>query len=115
MESKDRFNGLVKVESDHAFLDPVGQSIKIRLINYVQERFKNPPKDLEAAIERTANIVAVTREATIEALKAEAEVLTFKQAFGDPIPPMFLAGVLHAIEVTQGQGSIIGLSNTEED
>lgn len=102
------------MEPYQAFLDPIGQATKVRLINYVNDKFKNPPKDLEAAIERTANIVAVTREATIEALKAEVEVLTFKQTFGEPIPTMFLAGVMHALDVIQGSGSIIGsIDNTE--
>jgi hypothetical protein len=96
------------VEPKDAFLDPVGQSIKVRLINHVIEKYKKPPKDLEAAVERTANIVAVTREATIEALKGEVEVLGFKSAMGDGIPPMFFAGVLHALEVIQGQASMIG-------
>ena len=115
MESKDRLKGLVKVESEHAFLDSVGQSTKIRLMNYVNQRFKNPPKDLEAAIERTANIVAVTREATIEALKGEVEVLGFKSAMGENIPPMFFAGVLHALDVIQGKGSMIGSEDKDED
>jgi hypothetical protein len=103
------------MEPTHAFLDPVGQSIKVRLMNYVHEKFKNPPKDIEAAIERTANIVAVTREATIEALKGEVEVLGFKSAMGEDIPTMFFAGVLHALDVIQGQGSIIGSVDTDED
>lgn len=102
------------MEPDHAFLDPVGQATKVRLINYVNEKFVKPPKDLEAAIERTANIVAVTREASIEALKAEVEVLTFKQTFGEDIPTMFLAGVMHALDVIQGSGSIIGSSTDTE-
>lgn len=103
-----------KMEPTHAFLDPVGQSIKVRLINYVHEKFKKPPKDIEAAIERTANIVAVTREATIEALKGEIEVMLFKQTFGEPIPTLFISGVMHALDVIQGKGSIIDLT-TDED
>lgn len=96
------------MEPKDAFLDEIGQATKIRLMNYVHEKFKNPPTDLEAAIERTANIVAVTREATIEALKGEVEALTFKQTFGEPVPTIFLAGVMHALDVIQGKGSIIG-------
>jgi CBS-domain-containing membrane protein len=102
------------VEPKDAFLDPVGQSIKIRLINHVIQKSKKPPKDIEAAVERTANIVAVTREATIEALKGEVEVLGFKSATGDNIPPMFFAGVLHALEVIQGNGSMIGIVDDED-
>lgn len=102
------------MEPHQAFLDAVGQATKVRLLNYVHEKYKNPPKDLEAAIERTANIVAVTREATIEALRAESELLIFKQAFGEPIPTLFVSGVLHALDVIQGKGSIID-SDTEED
>lgn len=102
------------MEPEQAFLDSVGQATKVRLLNYVHQKYKNPPKDIEAAIERTANIVAVTREATIEALKAEVEVLTFKQTFGEVIPTLFLAGVLHALDVIQGQGSIIGSTTDTE-
>lgn len=91
------------------FDDPVGQRIKALLINYAIH--KDPTrsvKSIEASVDKTHQIVAFVRQASIDALNAEADVLCFRQVTGQTIPMDFVSGILHSVQVISGKDSIIG-------
>lgn len=92
------------------FDDPVGQRIKALLMNYAMEHYDSTPEQLEPGINQTHLIVAFTRQAVIDSLMAEVEVMTFRNANdkGHQIPTLFIAGILHAADVANGKGSVIG-------
>lgn len=92
------------------FDDPVGQRIKALLMNYAMEHYESTPEQLEPGIDRTHLIVTFTRQAIIDSLMAEVEVMTFRNANSKEhqIPTLFIAGVLHAADVAAGKGSVIG-------
>ena len=91
------------------FNDPVGQRIKALLMNYALEHYDSTAEKLELGINQTHLIVGFARQAIIDSLMAEVEVMTFRN-FNDEhqIPTLFIAGLLHAVDVAGGQGSIIG-------
>ncbi len=93
------------------FDDPVGQRIKSLLMNYALNNYKGSPESLEASVDNTHLIVSFARQAVVDSLNAEVEVMTFRNGnqTENIIPVLFIAGVLHAIDVASGQGSIIGL------
>lgn len=91
------------------FDDPVGQRIKSLLMNYAME--KEPSRSvasIEKSVDKCHQIIAFVRQASIDALNAEADVLCFRQITGEEIPVEFVSGVLHAAEVIAGRNSIIG-------
>lgn len=90
------------------FNDPVGQRIKALLMNYALETYSGSPKSIEASVDRTHQIVAFARQASIDALMAEADVLCFRQSSGENVPIEFVSGILHAADVIAGKNSIIG-------
>ena len=91
------------------FNDPVGQRIKALLMNYAMEHYDSTPEQLEPGIDKTHLIVGFTRQAIIDSLMAEVEVMTFRNVNDEhQIPTLFIAGVLHAVDVAGGKGSIIG-------
>ena len=92
------------------FDDPVGQRIKSLLMNYALEHYDRSPEELEPGIDQTHLIVGFTRQAMIDSMMAEVEVMTFRNANSKDfqIPTLFIAGVLHAIDVATGKGSVIG-------
>lgn len=91
------------------FDDPVGQRIKALLMNYALEHYDSTPEKLEPGINQTHLIVGFTRQAIIDSLMAEVEVMSFRNVNGqNQIPTLFIAGLLHAADVAAGKGSIIG-------
>ena len=92
------------------FSDPVGQRIKALLMNYALEHYDRTPEQLESGIDQTHLIVGFTRQAIIDSLMAEVEVMTFRNVNSTEhqIPTLFIAGVLHAVDVAGGKGSVIG-------
>lgn len=92
------------------FDDPVGQRIKSLLMNYALDNYKGAPESLEASVERTHLIVSFARQAALDSLNAEVEVMTFRNAneTESQIPVLFIAGLLHAADVIGGRGSVIG-------
>ena len=91
------------------FNDPVGQRIKALLMNYAMEHYDKTPEQLEPGIDQTNLIVGFTRQAIIDSLMAEVEVMTFRNVNDEhQIPTLFIAGVLHAVDVAAGKGSVIG-------
>jgi len=92
------------------FDDPVGQRIKALLMNYALENYSGNPDSLEAGVDRTHLIVAFARQAAIDAVMAEIDVMTFRNANSTDhqIPTLFIAGLLHAADVINGKGSVIG-------
>ena len=92
------------------FDDPIGQRIKSLLMNYAMENYDSTPEQLEPGIDRTHLIVTFARQAVIDSLMAEVEVMTFRNANSKDhqIPTLFIAGVLHAVDVAAGKGSVIG-------
>ena len=91
------------------FNDPVGQRIKALLMNYAMEHYDKTPEQLEPGIDQTHLIVGFTRQAIIDSLMAEVEVMTFRNVNDEhQIPTLFIAGVLHAVDVAAGKGSVIG-------
>ena len=89
------------------FQDPIGQTIKTRLMNYALDKYKDKAmKTIINAVHRTDKIVEITREALVESLKAESDLLIFKQTFGEPIPTLFISGILHSIDILDGKPSI---------
>ena len=91
------------------FDDPVGQRIKALLMNYALEHYDRSPEQLEPGIDQTHLIVGFARQAVIDSLMAEVEVMTFRNVNDEhQIPTLFIAGVLHAVDVAGGKGSVIG-------
>ena len=91
------------------FDDEIGQRIKTSMRNYAHEHYGPDIKDLEEMLNRTCVIVGLTRRTMLEALKAEVDVLCFRNSTRpEQVPTMFIAGILHATDVIQGQGSIVG-------
>jgi hypothetical protein len=91
------------------FDDPVGQRIKALLMNYALEHYDRSPEQLEPGIDQTHLIVGFARQAVIDSLMAEVEVMTFRNVNDEhQIPTLFIAGVLHAVDVAAGKGSVIG-------
>jgi hypothetical protein len=92
------------------FDDPVGQRIKSLLMNYAMDHYEGKPESLEESIDRTHLIVSFARQAVIDSIMAEVEVMTFRNANSTDhqIPTLFIAGVLHAVDVAAGKGSVIG-------
>lgn len=92
------------------FDDPVGQRIKALLMNYALENYSGKPESIEASVDRTHLIVSFARQAIIDSLMAEVEVMSFRNANSTDhqIPTLFIAGVLHAVDVAGGKGSVIG-------
>ena len=96
------------LDSPDIFNDEIGQHIKIRLLNYAVNKYKGHQiEQINQSINSAAKIVEITREAIVERLKAESEVLTFKQYMGDDVPLLFISGVLHALDTIEGTGSVI--------
>jgi methyltransferase-like protein len=94
--------------SSEVFDDEMGQAIYARLMNYaIESSPKKPISNLSEHVKQTAKIVEITKETLIQTLKAESEVLIFKQTFGEEIPTLFISGVLHAIDVLEGNGSVM--------
>ncbi len=90
------------------FRDEIGQAIFNRLMNYALEtNNKKPISKLEKHINDTAKVVEITKETLLQALKAEVEVLIFKQTFSEEIPTLFVSGVLHAIDVLESNGTVM--------
>lgn len=91
------------------FEDEVGIAIKQRLVGFAAEAYDNPNYDrIHQSIKQAAQVVAVTRDAIEDYLRGESEVLLFRHSQGEEIPTLFIAGVLHAIDVIEGKGSVIG-------
>ena len=92
------------------FNDPVGQRIKSLLMNYAIDHYEGKPDALEDSIDRTHLIFSFVRQAVIDSMMAEVEVMTFRNANSQEfqIPMLFIAGVLHAVDVASGKGSVIG-------
>jgi hypothetical protein len=92
------------------FDDPVGQRIKSLLMNYALEHYDSTPEQLEPSIDRTHMIVGFTRQAMLDSIMAEVEVMTFRNVNSseNQIPTLFIAGILHAADVAAGMGSVIG-------
>ena len=91
------------------FDDPVGQRIKALLMNYALKHYDRSPEQLEPGIDQTHLIVGFARQAVIDSLMAEVEVMTFRNVNDEhQIPTLFIAGVLHAVDVAGGKGSVIG-------
>ena len=95
------------------FRDPLGQSIKAKLMTYAAEHYSTPPEQLEAAVERTHLIVEAVKEACIDALESEISVMSFRNvnANEELIPVTFMAGVLHALDVIKTGTSIIDIES----
>lgn len=90
------------------FEDPVGESIKARLMNFAAQKNKKPFHKIEPSVNRLSEVVSLTREAIEDCLDAEIGVFSSRGYEGDPIPVLFLAGLAHALDVIKGQASIIG-------
>lgn len=91
------------------FEDEVGQTIKQRLIGFASEAYENPNYDrIAQAVKQSSHVVAITRDSIEDYLRGESQVLLFRHANGEEIPTLFIAGVLHAIDVIEGRGSVIG-------
>ena len=92
------------------FDDPIGQRIKALLMNYAMDHYESTPEQLEPGINQTHLIVSFARQAIIDSLIAEVEVMTFRNVNSKDhqIPTLFIAGVLHATDVANGKGSVIG-------
>lgn len=91
------------------FEDEVGNSIKARLISFAAEAYENPNLDrISQAIKQSASLVSVTRDAIEDFLRGEIEVLVFRQSQGEEIPTLFIAGCMHALDVIEGHGSVVG-------
>jgi hypothetical protein len=89
------------------FRDELGSAIKTRLMNYaIEKNRKTNLEILERSVNNTEKIVEITRETILQALKGEVELLIFKQTFNEPIPTLFVSGVMHAIDVVNGEGFI---------
>jgi hypothetical protein len=89
------------------FQDELGKTIKTRLMNYALEKnTKTNSEVLLRSVNNTEKIVEITREAIAQALKGEIELLIFKQTFNEPIPTLFISGVMHAVDVLNGEGFI---------
>lgn len=95
------------------FRDPLGQSIKSKLMTYASEHYSTPPEQLEAAVERTHLIVEAVKEACVDALESEISVMSFRNvnANEELIPVTFIAGVLHALDVIKTGTSIIDIES----
>ena len=91
------------------FDDPIGQSIKAKLMNHAMSEYQTPVEKLEPAIDRTHLIVEYTRQAVIEALESEVSIMLFRNVNSESseIPIPFIAGVMHAIEVCKTGKSIV--------
>jgi hypothetical protein len=98
------------------FSDPIGQGIKAKLMNYAAEHYSTPSDQLEAAVDRTHLIVSAAREAIIEGLENEISIMTFRNINSgtDEVPIMFIAGVLHALDVVKGGKSIMDIPTKDE-
>jgi hypothetical protein len=101
------------LSTPEVFRDPVGQSIKSKLITYAAEHYSTPPEQLEAAVDRTHLIVQAARESCIDALESEVSIMTFRNINSDTeeVPITFIAGVLHAIDVIRGGKSIMDIES----
>ena len=98
------------------FNDPLGQSIKSKLMNYAAAHYKTPSDQLEAAVERTYLIVEAVKEACIDALENEISIMSFRNVNSNEtvIPITFMAGVLHALEVIRSGASIIDVEEGKD-
>ena len=90
------------------FDDLPGQRIKALLINHGLQNTKLPQKKIEASVDKTHQIVTLTRQACVDVLEAEADVLCFRQVMGEPIPMEFISGVIHAARIMSADNSIMG-------
>ena len=90
------------------FDDLPGQRIKALMINHGLETTKLPQKKIEASVDKTHQIVTLTRQACVDVLEAEADVLCFRQVMGEAIPMEFISGVIHASRIMSADNSIMG-------
>lgn len=95
------------------FDDPVGQRIKSLLMNWAIEHYDGSIESIEASVDKTHLIVSFARQAVVDSIMAEVEVMSFRNANerDKMIPTLFIAGVLHAADVASGKGSVIGESS----
>lgn len=108
--SRCKSAGLVEVIMGiEIFDDPIGQSIKAKLMNHAMSEYQTPVEKLEPAIDRTHLIVEYARQAVIEALESEVSIMLFRNVNSPDveIPVTFVAGVMHAIEVCKTGKSIV--------
>jgi hypothetical protein len=93
------------------FTDEIGQRIKTLMRNFATDHYGHEIDGLEDSLDRTRVIVGLARRAILDALDAEVSVMCFRNANGvEQIPTLFIGGVLHAQDVIQGKGSIVGKS-----
>lgn len=93
------------------FADEVGQRIKTLMRNFATDHYGHEIEGLEESLDRTRVIVGLARRAMVDALDAEVSVMCFRNANQqEQIPTLFIGGVLHAQDVIQGRGSIVGKS-----
>lgn len=93
------------------FADEVGQRIKTLMRNFATDHYGHEIEGLEESLDRTRVIVGLARRAMVDALDAEVSVMCFRNANEqEQIPTLFIGGVLHAQDVIQGRGSIVGKS-----
>lgn len=91
------------------FTDEIGQRIKTLMRNFATDHYGHEIDGLEDSLDRTRVIVGLARRAILDALDAEVSVMCFRNANGEEqIPTLFIGGVLHAQDVIQGKGSIVG-------
>lgn len=89
------------------FNDTLGKRIYNMMIDHALEHGIPNDKSLHKDIDKTHKIVEITRQATADVVNAEAETFFFRMANGEEVPYLFVAGILHAVDVING-GSIMG-------
>lgn len=103
--------GMIVDDFTQVFDDEIGQRIKTLMRNFATEHYGDDIDGLEESLDRTRVIVGFARQAVNDALDAEVSVMCFRNSTGDEqIPTLFIGGVLHAQDVIQGKGSIVGKS-----
>jgi hypothetical protein len=103
--------GIIMNDFTKVFDDEIGQRIKTLMRNFATEHYGDQIDGLEESLDRTRVIVGFARQAINDALEAEVSVMCFRNANGEEqIPTLFIGGVLHAQDVIQGKGSIVGKS-----
>ena len=71
-------------------------------------------EEVEKAVEKTKVITHIAKSACIDILQGELDLLLWRDSTGTKIPPVFIAGLMHAIDVLEANDSIVNYQSVTE-
>lgn len=64
-------------------------------------------EEVQKAVEKTKVITHIAKTACVDILQGELDLLLWRDSTGNKIPSIFIAGIMHAIDVLEVDDSIV--------